>query len=223
MSIELLDFHGDPNIGLFLVSTDKFTLVSAEITNNTKKTLESVLKVPVIKINFDTKIIGALITANNNGIIASHLIHDNTIDEIKEQLSDINIEKIRSGYFAMGNLIAGTNRQTLVSPIIDRKERLMIKDVLDTELITTRLAGSDLVGSLLKITNEGGVISPIVDDEEEIDNLNSMLKLELESSTVNRGFQFPSGGVEANSSGAILGNLTTGIESIAISRGLFPN
>ncbi len=99
----------------------------------------------------------------------------------------------------------------------------MIKDVLDTELIATRLSGSDLIGSLLKITKQGGVISPIVDDEAEVDNLVSMLNLELESSTVNRGFQFPSGGIEANSFGAVLGNLTTGIESIAITRGLFPN
>jgi translation initiation factor 6 len=223
MSIELIDFQGDPNVGLFIVSTDKFALVPAGITENTKKTLESALKVPILEFNFDTRIIGALISANDNGIIASHLIHDNILDEMKERLPGISIEKIKTGHYAMGNLIAGTNQQTLVAPIIDRKDRQVIKDIFDTELITTKVSGSDLVGSLLKITNIGGVISPIVDDDEEIENIQSMLKIELEASTVNRGFQFPSGGVEANSFGAILGNLTTGIESIAITRGLFPN
>ncbi|OLS19517.1 MAG: Translation initiation factor 6 [Candidatus Heimdallarchaeota archaeon LC_3] len=223
MSIELIDFQGDPNIGLFLVSTNKFILVPADITNNLKRTLEATFKVPLIEIVFDTKIIGALISANDNGIVVSHLIHDNVIEEIKNKLPDIKIGKIKTGYFAMGNLIAGTNKQTLISPLIESDERKMIRDVLDTELIATRLSGSDLIGSLLKITTHGGVISPIVDDESEIENLISIFNLELESSTVNRGFQFPSGGIEANSFGAVLGNLTTGIESIAITRGLFPN
>ena len=207
MSIELIDFQGDPNIGLFLVSTDKFVLVPADITNNLKKTLETTFKVPVFEIIFDTKIIGALVSANDNGIIFSHLIHDNVIEEIKNKLPDVNIGKIKTGYFAMGNLIAGTNKQTLISPLIGSDERKMIRDVLGTELIATRLSGSDLVGSLLKVSALGGVISPIVDDEAEIENLNSILNLELESSTVNRGFQFPSGGIEANSFGAVLGNL----------------
>ncbi len=123
MSIELIDFQGDPNIGLFLVSTDKFTLVPADITKNLKTTLETTLKVPLIEIIFDTKIIGALISANDNGIVVSHLIHDNIIEELKSKLPDINIGKIKTGYFAMGNLIAGTNKQTLISPLIESEEK----------------------------------------------------------------------------------------------------
>lgn len=225
-NIELTQIHGDPNIGMFMVATEHFALVTTGTTSSFIKIAERVLNVPVYEIEVDTRIIGALIAANENGIILSYLFPDSVVEDLKHQfkesLPDLKIGKISSGYFAVGNLMVSNNNQSLISPLLSHDERVMISDILGTEISTIRIAGSDLVGSLLKITKIGGVISPIVDNEEEIENIQSLLNIELETSTVNRGFQFPAGGFVANSTGAILGNLTTGIETIAITRGLFP-
>ena len=224
--IELTQIHGDRNIGMFMVATERYALVTCGTTPSFIKIAVRVLNVPVYEIEVDTRIIGALIAANENGIILSYLFADSLLEDLQQQftetLPDLKIGKISSGYFAVGNLMVSSNKQSLVSPLLSHEERTMISDVLGTEISTIRIAGSDLVGSLLKITKTGGIISPIVDNEDEIENIQSLLNIQIESSTVNRGFQFPAGGFVANSYGAIIGNLTTGIETIAITRGLFP-
>lgn len=226
MSVEIVNLYGDPNIGLFMVATDSYVIVSDGITEKFRKLLARILKVDVITVSSDTKLLGALISANDNGLVASHIIQDTTLEEIKKQLPDLNIGKIRTGYFAMGNLMVTNNDKTLISPIVNTTERKMVGDILGTEITTLRLAESDLIGSLLKITKLGGVISPIVENspsgESEMEYIEDLLKVTIEPTTVNRGSQFPAGGIIANSQGVLIGNLTTGLETIAITKGLFP-
>ncbi|HKZ41031.1 MAG TPA: translation initiation factor IF-6 [Candidatus Hodarchaeales archaeon] len=226
MSLELVSIQGGPNIGLWMIATDNYAFLPDGLTGSFYKIAERVLHVPLIEITTDSRILGALVCANDNGVVVSHIISDSSLQNFREKFPNLRIERVEAGYFAMGNIMITNNRKTLVSPIIGKTEQKSIADALDTETLVTRVAESDLIGSLIRITERGGVISPIAQDEDEINDLSKILFSapgKLETSTVNRGFQFPAGGIIANSKGALLGNLSTGIEIIKISEALFPD
>lgn len=224
MAVELYEVNGNPNVGLYAVPTDKYVLASEHLPENFLALLERVFKVELVIINFEPRFIGALALANQNGLVFSPIIHEDAINQIRMSLPDLNILQVKFDYFAFGNLAITTESQTLVSPIIPKVTQRSVADVLDTEVSTLKLNDSDLIGSLVYTNNQGAVISPIVEDNAEIENVSELLDLSsVQVSTVNRGSQFPAGGIIANSKGAILGQNTTGIEAIAITSALFPS
>lgn len=224
MAIELVEFEGNVNIGLYSVSTNKFSIVSNQIPKNFSQTLERVLKVPIHSFLIDPSIIGALISLNNKGILLSSLISIDIEMKMKEFFPGLTIERLDFDYFALGNLIVTTDKKTLISPLLKGKYKGIIEDTLETEVISTKLNDSDLIGSMITTNSLGAVISPLVSNETEIEFVQDFLDVEkLEISTVNRGAHFPSSGILCNQNGALLGKFSTGIETIAISNALFPS
>jgi translation initiation factor 6 len=95
---------------------------------------------------------------------------------------------------------------------------------LDTEVISLKLNNSDLIGSLAITNSLGAIASPLVENRDELDNIMDLLSIQkIDVSTVNRGAHFPSSGILCNPKGALIGQNSTGIETIAISNALFPN
>ncbi|MHA2364922.1 MAG: hypothetical protein ACXAC7_13280 [Candidatus Hodarchaeales archaeon] len=224
MAIDLTSLENNINIGLYALATDDFILIPDNLPKKFILSINRTLKAPVFEINFEPRIIGALAVANKSGIIFSPLVSEEVCQEVKTILPDVNTLRVDFDYFALGNLILTTDLQTLVSPLISNKTQNEISDILNTEIATIRLNESDLIGSLVCNNNQGAVISPLVDNIAEVENVSDLLALESkETSTVNRGSQFPSGGIITNKFGAILGELSTGIETIAITNGLFPS
>ena len=81
-----------------------------------------------------------------------------------------------------------------------------------------------MIGSLVITNSIGAIASPLITNEDELDNLLEYLSLKkIDNSTVNRGAIFPSSGILCNTKGALLGENSTGIETIAITNALFPN
>ena len=223
MSIEKSEINGNPNVGLYAVTTKNFTLIPENLPQKFLSILEQTLKVPIVKIFSETTFIGALAVANQTGIVLSPLISESSIEQIRHALPEINVLRIEFDYFAFGNLAVTTESQTLLSPIIPKSTRQEIADTLGTEILTIRLQDSDLLGSLVRTNNKGAVVSPIVENEAEIKNISELLHLKMiQTSTVNRGSHFPAGGIITNDKGAILGINCTGLETIAISNALFP-
>ncbi|MFV2015390.1 MAG: hypothetical protein ACC656_08190 [Candidatus Heimdallarchaeota archaeon] len=222
MSIELVEFEGNSNIGLYSVSTDNFAIIPDSMPVKFANAIERVLKVKTFSFTMDPSVIGALIVVNRNGILLSSILSLDVEIAMKEQFPELIIQRFDFNYFAFGNLIVSTDKITLISPMIPEKQRLIIENTFDTEIIITQLNNSDLVGSMIVTNSLGAVISPLV--ENEIQDIYDYLGVEkIEVSTVNKGAHFPSSGIICNSKGALLGKFSTGLETIAITNALFPS
>ena len=224
MAIELSEFEGNVNIGLYVVPSDSMFIAPETLPKKFIDALERVLKVDSYLLPIDPQIIGALIKMNKSGLLLSSLISTTIEAKLKDMFPDMRVQRFDFNYFALGNLILTSKKTTLVSPIIPKSSQTMIEETFDTEVIPLKLNDSDLLGSLV-VTNEvGGVASPLIENEDELDNLQDLLGLNsMRVSTVNRGADFPSSGIICNSFGALLGKDSTGLEQIAISNGLFPS
>ena len=71
MSIEKSEINGNPNVGLYAVSTKNFTLIPDTLPKKFQSILEQTLKVPLVKMQSETTFIGALTVANQTGIVVS--------------------------------------------------------------------------------------------------------------------------------------------------------
>ena len=133
---------------------------------------------------------------------------------------DLRIAEVKDHFYALGNLVLANDFGAVVSPLIDSKTSKQIEDTLDVEVNKTRIANSDLVGSLAFTTNLGVLVTPFASDEE-IDELKSLLKVEKGNiGTINLGQPFIAAGILANTRGCVVGNDTTGLETVRISQTL---
>lgn len=224
MTVELAQFSGNINVGLYSVTTDKFSIIAENLPQKFKETLSRVLQTEVYAFNLDPTIIGALIKANSNGLVLSSIISQDVEKSIKETFPNLNVARFDFDYFALGNLILTTDKKSIVSPLIPKNNRDLIGETLDTEVITLKINNSDLIGSLVITNSIGAVASPLIENIEDLENISELLSLQkIDNSTVNRGAQFPSSGIICNSKGALIGQNSTGIETVAITNALFPN
>ena len=222
MSVELVEFEGNANIGLYSVLTDRFAIIPDSLPIKFTKTIERVLKVETFSFTVDPSVIGALIVANEKGIILSSIVSDDVLESMKQEFPELEIQRFEFDYLALGNLIVTTNKKTLISPLIPVNQRTIIENTFDTEVIVTKLDNSNLVGSLIVTNSLGAVISPIA--ENDIQDVQDNLGIDtIEISTVNKGARFPSTGILCNANGALLGKFSTGLETIAITSALFPS
>lgn len=223
MTVELAQFSGNINIGLYSVTTDNYSIVADNLPDKFKETLQRVLKTDVYSFNFDPTIVGALIKSNENGLVLSSIISQDVERDLKKTFPNLRITRFDFDYFALGNLILTTNKVSILSPIIPKTTRDSVGETLDTEVVTLKLNNSDLIGSLVVTNTVGATASPLISNNDELDNILDILSLKkIDTSTVNRGAQFPSSGIICNTKGALLGQNSTGIETIAITNALFP-
>ena len=223
MTVELAQFAGNINVGLYTVTTDKFSIIADSLPIKFQETLQRVLQTEIYKFTIDPTIVGALIKGNSNGLVISPIISQEIESELRETFPNLIISRFEFDYFALGNLILTTDKVSIVAPLIPKETREAIGDTLGTEIVTLKLNNSDLIGSLVVTNSIGALASPLVNNNDELENIMEILSLKkIDTSTVNRGAQFPSSGIICNSNGAILGQNSTGIETIAITNALFP-
>ena len=79
MSIEKSEINGNPNVGLYAVSTKNFTIIPDTLPKKFQSILERTLKVPLVKMQSETTFIGALAVANQTGIVVSPLISEQSL------------------------------------------------------------------------------------------------------------------------------------------------
>ncbi len=221
MPISLLDIRGSPNIGVYTVTTDLYTLIPVRISKAKVDKIRSYLKTQVIYTSIgDSTLLGALSAANSNGMVVPYYARDEEVDRIKRAV-DENIIKIYSKKTALGNLILVNDRGALISPDIaeDRETVRRIEDALDVEAAQGTIAGLPYVGSLAVTTNKGTLAHPMLrDDEREL--LEDVLKVPVDVGTVNHGVPYVASGLMANSFGVLAGFSTTGPEIVMLSNSL---
>lgn len=221
MEIYKLGLMGNANVGVFIYANDKVALVPPSITREEENTIQEALNVETVRITISgTFLHGILVVGNNNGIILPRNTNYEEIDALSKLLKKYGLNVYLSGsiYTALGNMFLVNNKIGIASEEIEDSEMVKISDTLGIEIIKKNIMGLPIPGSLAVINDSGGVIHPDVSDDE-IKELEEILNIGLERSTVNAGIPFIKSGLVANNYGIIVGEITTGPEILRIKRG----
>ena len=112
---------------------------------------------------------------------------------------------------AAGNDILVNDSGCLVHPGMRQTSIDKIKNAFGVPVHRGTIAGLDTVGMAAVVTNKGLLCHPkVTDDEKSI--LEKVFCVPLMIGTVNHGSPVIGSGLVANTKGALIGNLTTGIE-----------
>lgn len=84
-----------------------------------------------------------------------------------------------------------------------------IRDALGVEVVVGQIVGLPYVGSLASVNNKVALVHPERSDEEA-ELITSVLKVQVDSGTVNRGSPLVGAGMLSNDFGVVVGNLTVG-------------
>ena len=217
MTVYRTSLLGTPNIGIYALSTNSYTIVPPFVSDIKALKLSECLNSKVIRSNIcGTRLIGVFGVANSNGIVLPHFTSDEEVKAIKAILP-LNVGRIEGKITAFGNLVLVNDNGGLASKLLLEEGLLnKIKEILDVELVAGEIAGSQYVGSAAIATNKGVLTHPML-KEEERELLLNVLKVNVDVGTINCGFPFVSSGILANDYGVVIGNLTTGLETMIIS------
>ncbi len=216
MVIHIMDLQGSPNIGVYTLTTNNFTIIPVKLSKSKNHKICESLKVEIMETTFGgTFLIGVLASANSNGIVMPHYVSDKEVEPLKK--FDLICERIKGKKNAFGNLILVNDNGAIIDPSLMKETKVVkrIKDALGVEIVKGTVAGLSYVGSLAVVTNKGVLTHPLIEDDERV-LLKEVLKVPVDEGTVNLGVPLIASGLMANDHGALVGNLTTGPEMFII-------
>ena len=208
--LQLLDFNENPNLGIFCRANDDIAFICKGLPKKIKTKISSVLEVDLVELNIaDATIIGSLLTFNSKGAVVTDFVDIDAIKIIENQGFEVCI--IEDKLNAAGNDILVNDNGALIHPDIKNKSMKDIEKVLKVPVYRGTIGTLKTVGMAAVVTNKGLLCHPKITDEEK-GVLEKVFGLNVMIGTVNHGSPVIGSGLVANTKGAIIGNLTTGIE-----------
>jgi translation initiation factor 6 len=216
LGLHLTDFHGNPNIGIYVFANDRFAIVPKDTDRKFINLLKENLKVKeVVSTNIaGVTVIGAMVSGNENFLILPHNVLDDEVQTIKNALS-IDVIILPSKKTAIGNIMLIDEKRALVHFSLENEAIKMIEDSMGVEVFKGSIAMLPLIGSSVVANKHGILANPNITFDEK-KNLENIFKKTVDTGTVNHGFQFIRTGIVANSYGALVGSKTTGLETMKI-------
>lgn len=207
---QLLDFNENPNVGIYCRANDSIVFLQKSLTKKTKKKISSALDVKIVELSIsDSTIIGSLLALNSRGAIVTNFADEVTISNIRDQGLDVFI--FEDVINAAGNDILVNDNGALIHPDIKERSMKKIGKTLGVPVLKGTIANLKTVGMAAVVTNKGCLCHPKINEDEK-KQLEELFIVEAMIGTVNHGFPMIGSGLVANTKGAIIGNLTTGIE-----------
>ena len=208
--LQLMAFNENPNLGVFCRSNDDIAFIRKGVSKKIKNKIISALDVDLIELNIvDATIIGSLVNFNSKGAVVCDFIDSDSIKIIEKQ--GLKVCMITDKINAVGNDILVNDKGALVHPDLKDKTIEDIKKTLDVPVSRGTIGELKTVGMAAVVTNKGLLCHPKATDDEKR-NLEKIFGVSVMIGTVNHGSPVIGSGLVANSKGAIIGNLTTGIE-----------
>lgn len=205
-----LDFNENPNVGVFCKANDDVAFIQKGLSKKLKKKITAALDVELVEMGIaDASIIGSLLTINSNGAVVTDFVDEGGVKIIEDQ--DLNVCVIEDKLNAAGNDILVNDKGVLVHPDMKDHTLKMIEKTFNIPVYKGTIGSLKTVGMAAVVTNKGLLCHPKVTVEEK-KVLESVFDVEVMSGTVNHGMPLIGSGLVANTKGAIIGNLTTGIE-----------
>ena len=214
MPILKTDINGNPNVGLYGFATDKYCLLGEEVSDELKEKISKVLDVPCFKLNIaGTSLLGVFLTGNNKDLLIPNIAFPWEIDKIDKISKEIgfNYHIIETELTALGNNIICNDNACIINPDYNEEVKKQLEKALNLKINVSKIANLPTIGSLTALNHKGCAIHRDA-EQFEIDFINSIIKIECETATVNMGNPFIKSGVIVNKNGFIVGNASGGPE-----------
>jgi translation initiation factor 6 len=215
----LFDIFGNACIGVYSSVNEKIAIIPPHVPENKRQKVGEWLKVNVVSTTVGKSVITGVLTCSNSyGIILPSFVSEKELKAIKSA-SDLNVTVMKTKKTAYGNLVLANDNGAIIDPRIKKEDIKKIEDTLGVEVVPNEIAGLPYVGSLAIATNKGILTHPNLMDKERL-VLENVMKVPVETGTVNGGIPYVATGLLSNSKGAVMGLLTTGPEMFIIGQAL---
>ena len=207
--LEKLDIYQNPYIGVLAVTNEHITLVPDNTDEWDVEVFAQSLGTDVFRCNLGgLSLLGSLAAMNSHGLILPTYVDADELEFLEEFKAVGNIDTPLN---AFGNNILANDNFALVHENYDKRSISEIGDILDVEVIKGKIAGFRTVGSVAVATNKGLLVHPLA-KEDELDHLKELFKVPCDIGTANFGVGQVGACLIANSTGAVTGIHSTGIE-----------
>ncbi len=205
-----LDFNENPNIGVFCRANNDILFTRKGLLSKIKKRIIQTLDVELVELTIaDATIIGSLLTMNSKAAIVTDFIDSKNLKIIKDHGFEVYVtEDIIN---AVGNDILVNDKGVLVHPELKDETIKKIEEIFKIPVYRGTIGSLKTVGMAAVVTNNGLLCHPKTTDDE-IDHLKKVFKVDVMIGTINHGVPMIGSGLVANTKGAVVGSLTTGIE-----------
>jgi len=202
-------YDGNPYIGMFCRSTEKFTFVPVG-THPKLVSAFSVLGTEIVKLSISgSPFIGLYIAANSNGIVLPYMAEKFEITQAKE--TGLSVHVSREMRCALGNNVLANDHGCVINSNVHREEAKKIAECLGVPFEQAKIAGFETVGSAAFATNKGFLCHNEA-AESDLALIESVLKVKGTNGTLNMGSPFVGQALVANSKGYVVGESTSGYE-----------
>lgn len=202
---------------MYISVNDEFVFLPMGFAESKAEKLAKYLEVkPLYTSVANTRLNGALMAINNNGVLLPSTAYQDEYDFFKKE-TGLKVGVLDSKYTALGNVICANDRGAIVSPWLSKSDVETIEQILDVEVVQKRIAGINVVGSVMVANNTGAVIHPEA-DEEDMKMFANVLGVKIEHATINGGVPYVESGILANNKAIVVGTLTTGPEIMMLTR-----
>ena len=210
MLFQRLDFNENPNVGVFCRANENIAFIRRKLSKEIKEKISTTLDVKLVELNIaDASIIGSLLAFNSYGAVVTDFIDDENLKNIQNQ--GLKVSVISDRLNAAGNDILVNDFGGLVHPNLENKTLKIIEETFNVPAIKGTIGSLNTVGMAAVVTNKGLLCHPKVTEDEK-SNLEKIFNVNVMIGTINHGVPLIGSGLVANTKGAIVGNLTTGIE-----------
>ncbi|MEM4389466.1 MAG: translation initiation factor IF-6 [Candidatus Micrarchaeia archaeon] len=209
--------EGNAFPGLFARASESIAVVG-RAPPDFRRALGRVLRTDVLEIGIaDSNLVGLYCVLNSHGIVLPAIAFSEEIAALKR--AGLNVAVVRTQYTALGNNIVANDKGALANPRMRREEMARISDALGVEVVPTSIAGYNTVGSVCVATNRGFLAHNDA-NAEELQTIESVLKVKGGIGTCNMGVPFVGLCLVANSRGYLTGEPTSGFELARIDQAL---
>ena len=208
--LELMNFNENPNLGVFCRTNENITFIQKGLHKKQRKKISEILDTKVIELSIaDASVIGSLLSMNSTGAVVCDFIDQSSLKILNDNGLDVLV--IKDKINAAGNDILVNDHGALVHPDLREKTVECIKEIFNVPIHVGTISSLKTVGMSATVTNKGLLCHPKTTEEEKI-FLEKIFKVPVMNGTVNHGSPVIGSGIVANSTGAIIGDSTTGIE-----------
>jgi len=217
MDIIKYDVYRGPNIGVYIRVNDNFVLVPMGFAQTKAEKLGKYLNAEVLYSSVaNTRLLGALMVMNNNGILLPKTAYIDEYDFLKKE-TKMEVGVLDSKYTALGNIICANDKGAIVSPWLSKEDCNTIRHVLGVEVLQKRIAGFNQTGAVMAANNSGAAIHPEA-DEEDMKVFANLMGVKIEPTTINNGIPYVMSGILVNNNAVVVGSMTSGPEIMMLTR-----
>ncbi len=207
--IVLMEFEGNPNIGLHMVANDKVCLLGKRIPDKYTKQVEETIQVPVEKISIlGTDLVGVFLSMNNEFLITPDLPDEElkVLQDLCEKY-DLKLITLDHTINTFGNAIClSEDRVIIYEGLKNLKTKIGKETKLKVSLFNHKTYSYP--GSVIRSFKKKYFISHELDETHVKDFVDEIGGV----GSINSGSAYISSGIIGNSKGLIIGSLSSTVE-----------